>query len=103
MAYTTSLSSPVEKSAGEHCKPGDSLSRGYRKLDVGYALFGFGVLWVLAIAAALAVPKPSVPNCRLTVLGDVAGCEPPDSSPPGLKIAEIPVPTGILSVAYDTY
>jgi hypothetical protein len=103
MAYTSSLSSAVEKSAVEDCKPGDSLSRGYRKLDVGYVLFGFGVLWVLVIAAAVALPRRSLPNCQVTILGDVADCEAPDSSPPGLKIAEIPVPTRILSVAYDTY
>jgi hypothetical protein len=102
MTYTSSLSSALEKPMVQDCGTGDSLSRPYRKLDVGYVLFGFGVIWVLAIAAALAVPKRSLPNCQLTVLGDVARCEAPDSSPPGLNIAEIPVPTGILSAAYDT-
>jgi hypothetical protein len=103
MAYTSSLSPAVEKSTVQGLRASSSLSRPYGKLDVGYLVFGFGVIWVLAIAAALAVPTRSLPDCQLTVLGDVAGCEAPDRSPRGLNIAEIPVRTGILSVAYDTY
>jgi hypothetical protein len=103
MVYTSSLSSAVDNSAVDNCSFGDSFARRYRNLDVGYILSGVGILWVLSIAAALAVPKSSLPNCQLTVLGDVAGCEAPDLSPPGLNIAEIPVPAGISPVAYDTY
>jgi hypothetical protein len=103
MAFTSSLLPELENSALESCNPAGSFSRPDRKVDVRYILLGFGILCALSIAAALAVPKSSLPNCQLTVLGDVAGCEAPDLSPGALNIAEIPVPTGISPVAYDTY
>jgi hypothetical protein len=65
MVYTSSLSSAVDNSAVDNCSFGDSFARRYRNLDVGYILSGVGILWVLSIAAALAVPSSSLPNCQL--------------------------------------
>jgi hypothetical protein len=78
MTHISALSSTVDTSVVENS---NSSSRRGRRLDIGYILFGFGALWVLAIAAGLAVPRTSLPNCQLTVLGDVAVCAAPYSSP----------------------
>ena len=74
MAYTDALASKADASILENASSGSSSLERDRGINVSYILFGFGALWVLAIAAALAVPAVSLPNCQTTILGDVAVC-----------------------------
>jgi hypothetical protein len=71
---------------------------------IGYVLFAFGVLWVLAIAAAMAAAPSVLLNCQVTVLGDTAMCLP--STPTelaGLKVSAMPIPTGLAGSGYDAF
>jgi len=74
MAYADALAPKADASILENSSSGRSSLERDRSLNVSYILFGFGALWVLAIAAALAVPAVSLPNCQTTILGDVAVC-----------------------------
>lgn len=80
-----------------------------RKLNVGYVLFAFGVLWVAAIAAAMAASPHSLSECEVTVLGDSGMCAPrtvvrgADARRPGLDISGMTISPGLTSSAYDAF
>lgn len=44
-----------------------------RVLNVGYLVFAFAVLWIVAYAVANSWPGLRIPECRYTPMGDVAG------------------------------
>ncbi|MBV9064484.1 MAG: hypothetical protein JOZ84_11400 [Methylobacteriaceae bacterium] len=73
-------------------------------LNVGYLLFAFGVLWVVAIAAAMALAPGSLPNCQLTVSGDTAMCLPSTpAAAAGLNVSAIVIPAGLAGSNYDAF
>ena len=97
MAYTDALASKADASILENASSGSSSLERDRSINVSYILFGFGALWVLAIAAALAVPAVSLLNCQTTILGDVAVREPLPASR-GVRLSLTCPPFGFPSI-----
>jgi hypothetical protein len=72
---------------------------------VGYLLFAFGVLWVIAIALAMAASPRSIVDCQLTMLGDVAVCESQsvrsEQAAAGLNVRTMVIQANLPAAAYD--
>ena len=81
-----------------------------RSFNVGYILFAFGVLWVLAIAAVMVASPRSMPECQLTVLGDTALCAPSaraeapaSGTHAGLDVSKMAIPARLSGSGYDAF
>jgi hypothetical protein len=68
MTYATPASSDA---LGLELSP---VTRRERNANLGYLLFAFGGLWVIAVAVAMAASPTSILECQLATLGDVAFC-----------------------------
>jgi hypothetical protein len=103
MTYTAGVVSTVDPVSLEL----PTLSRRERNTNVGYVLFAFGVLWVIAIAVAMLGSPISILDCQLTALGDVIVCEPQsvasEPSTAGLNIANMAIPRNLAGAAYDAH
>lgn len=79
------------------------------KANVGYVLFAFAALWVLAIAALMVGASGALPQCEYTASGDAAICgasaslAAPNAGPTGLDLAKIAVPANLSGSAYDAF
>ena len=103
MTYASDFSRPIGPSVLDHAGASGTSAR-QRTLNVGYLLFAFGVLWVVAIAAAMALAPGSLPNCQLTVSGDTAMCLPSTPNPPAsLDVSGIAIPAGLAGSNYEAF
>lgn len=103
MTYASDFPRPVATSVLDQGAASHTSVRQH-SLNVGYLLFAFGVLWVVAIAAAMAVAPGSLPNCQLTVSGDTTMCLPSTpTAPAGLNVSAIPIPAGLAPSGYDAF
>jgi hypothetical protein len=107
MAYASNLA-PGVRSLRDHAVTSPTVRR-ERNLNVGYVLFAFGALWVVAIAAAMAASPRSLSECQVTVLGDSGMCAPgaaaggADAARPGLNVSGVAIPQGLTGSAYDAF
>jgi hypothetical protein len=103
MTYASDFPRPLGPSVFDHAGASGT-SAHQRTLNVGYLLFAFGVLWVVAIAAAMTLAPGSLPNCQLTVSGDTAMCLPSTpTAPAGLNVSAIAIPAGLAGFDYDAF
>ena len=109
MTYATDLTSRVDTSSVAY-PVRFRVSGRERSFNVGYILFAFGVLWVLAIAAVMVASPRSMPECQLTVLGDTAICSPStraetpaSGTHAGLDVSKMAIPVGLSGSGYDAF
>ncbi len=108
MTYADRFASVGTTSLGYTATAGAGFGR-EAKANIGYLLFAFGILWVLAIAAVMVRASGVLPECQYTVSGDAVLCdastplETPNVGPTGLDVSKIAVPANLSGSGYDAF
>ena len=81
-----------------------------RDLNVGYALFASGALWIVAIAAWMIGGTMPLPQCQYNAAGDAVLCgasasieTPALDTRAGLNVSGMAIPAGLSGSGYDAF
>ena len=109
MTYATNLATRVSTSPLNYSPRAQAGAR-QKAVNVGYLLFAFGVLWVIAVAAAMLGVSGALPRCEFTETGDIAICgasasveTPASVSRSGLNVSGMTIPAGLSGSGYDAF